>query len=331
MTRESEPVRWGILSTADIGLKKVIPGMRRSDAVDVVAIGSREADRAADAARRLGIPRSFGSYEDLLADADVEAVYIPLPNHLHHDWTIAAAEAGKHVLCEKPIALTATEANEMAVACERAGVMLMEAFMYRLHPLWVTVKGLLDEGAIGELHHVQSAFTYFNDDPDDIRNIPEAGGGALYDIGCYPINVARLVFESEPTVVQAVMARHARFGTDAMTTAILEFEGGHASMMCSTTLEPAQRVDLYGSEGRLVIEIPFNIPPDLPTRILQIAGGTPPVSPDVIVHEVPSADPYTVQAEAFSRAIRGEIELPFPASDAVANMQVIEAIIAAAG
>jgi predicted dehydrogenase len=325
------PISWGVLSTANIAVEKVIPAMKRSELSRVDAIASRSGERAAGVATVLDIPRSYGSYEELLADADVEALYIPLPNHLHPEWTIAAAEAGKHVLCEKPLAMTSAEARTMIAACEAADVHLMEAFMYRLHPLWVKAMGLIDEGVIGDVCAVRTVFSYFNDDPGDIRNMPQTGGGALYDIGCYAVSVARLVFGSEPSSVKSSIKRDERFGTDILTSAVLDFGGRHASFVCSTQMEPDQRVDIYGTEGRLVVEIPFNIPPDRPTRLLHMAGGSPPVAPDVVVHEIGTADPYTVEADAFSRAILEGSPVPVSPMDAVANLEVIEAIFADAG
>lgn len=328
MADHDAPVRWGVLSTADIAVQKVIPAMKRAVLSRLDAIASRSADRATSVAAALDIPRSYGSYEELLADSDIDAVYIPLPNHLHAEWTIAAAEAGKHVLCEKPLALTSAEARTMISASEGAGVRLMEAFMYRLHPLWLMAKAMVDDGTIGEVRAVRTVFTYYNDDPGDIRNIAEMGGGALYDIGCYAVNVARMVFGSEPSGVKSSILRDEEFGTDILTSAVLDFDGRHATFVCSTQMEPDQRVDIYGTEGRLVIEIPFNIPPDRSTRLLHIAGGSPPVAPDMVVHEVEAADPYAVEVDSFSRAVRDGTPVPLPLSDTVANLEVIEAIFA---
>lgn len=323
-----EPVSWGVLSTADIGLKKVIPAMQQSEATRVDAIASRSPDRARDAAAQLGIEKSYGSYEDLLADGAIEAVYIPLPNNLHMEWTIAAAQSGKHVLCEKPLAMTSDDARTMVDVCEKAGVLLMEAFMYRLHPMWVKAVELVRRGAIGEIRSVQTAFSYFNDDPTNIRNIPEVGGGALYDIGCYAVNAARLTFGSEPRDVKGSIRRDEKLGTDVVTSALLDFDTGHATFVCSTQMEPDQRVVIHGTGGRIVVEIPFNIPTDRPTRILVISGGDPPVAPGMEVHEIPTANAYTVQADVFSRAVRTGSPVPVLPEDAVANLQVIERIFA---
>jgi predicted dehydrogenase len=321
-------VRWGVLGCADIAVNKVIPAMKAAALCDVVAIASRSADRARATADELGIPTSHGGYQALLDDPEVEAVYIPLPNHLHAEWAVAAAGAGKHVLCEKPMAMTSVQAREMIEAADRAGVKLMEAFMYRLHPLWVEVRRLIDDGAIGELLAVQSFFSYHNDDLGDIRNQVQAGGGSLYDVGCYPVNVARMLFGSEPTDVMAAIRRDPESGTDVLTSVVLDFDGRHGTFTCSTRLEDDQRVHVQGTEGRLLVEIPYNIPNDRPTRVLAVAGGDPPVEPGVVVHQVPAADQYGVQADAFSLAIREDTSVPTPPEDAVANLEVIERIFA---
>jgi predicted dehydrogenase len=324
----SEPVRWGVLGTAHIGVEKVIPAMRPSTVSRVVAIASRSQEQAEAAASSLGIPAAHGSYQALLDDPEVEAVYIPLPNHLHPEWTMAAAAAGKHVLCEKPLAITSADAAAMVEACAAAEVKLMEAFMYRLHPLWVQVRQMMAGGLVGELVALQSFFSYRNVDAGNIRNIAEYGGGAMLDIGCYPVNLARMLFGAEPTEVRAAIRHDPDFGTDVVTSAILDFDGRHATFTCSTQIEPSQRVELVGTAGRLVVEIPYNIPPDIPTRILHIAGGDPPVSPTTVVHEVEAADQYRIQADAFSRAIRDGTPVPTAPEDAVANLRVIEQILA---
>ena len=329
-TPDVEPLRWGVLGVADIAVHKVIPAMQATPLCPVVAIASRSAGKAADAARRLGIADAHGSYESLLASDAVDAVYIPLPNHLHHEWTLAAADAGKHVLCEKPLALTSADARRMIEHCERSGVALMAAFMYRLHPLWTTLRSLVTAGRIGEPRAIQTVFSYYNDDPDDIRNQREAGGGALYDIGCYAINLARMIFGSEPATVQASVRTDERFGTDAMTSAVLDFGGRHATFVCSTQLEPAQRVEVLGTDGRIVVDIPFNIPPDRPTRLQCVAGGSPPVDPHVELVELAPTDPYAAQAIAFTEAVRRNRPMPVSPRDAIGNLEVIESILSGA-
>ena len=324
-------VRWGILSTADIGVKKVIPGMRTAANADVVAIGSRDAAKAASVAASLGIPRAHGSYEALLADPDVDAVYIPLPNHQHAEWTIKAAEAGKHILCEKPLAMTADVAQSMVDASREHGVLLMEAFMYRLHPSWTTVRELIASGRIGRLRAVDTWFSYYNDDPAYIRNIRETGGGALYDIGCYAINTSRMLFGGEPERVQARLERDPSSGVDVLTSALLAFANGVATFTVSTRTEPDQRVDIYGERGRIRVEIPFNIPPDRPSRIFVTHGGNAPVAPDTETITFDTVDQYGVEAQRFGEAILGGGAVPTPPEDAVANLRVIEQVFAAAG
>ena len=324
-------LRWGVLSTADIGRTKVIPAFQRAERCEVVAIASRDEARARQVAAELGIPTAHGSYEALLADPRVDAVYIPLPNHLHVEWTMAAAAAGKHVLCEKPLAMTAAEAERAIAAATVHGVRLMEAFMYRLHPSWQAVLELVRSGRIGQLTAVQSWFSYFNDDPTNIRNIAAVGGGALYDVGCYCVNLSRLLFGSEPTRVQASVTRDPVTGTDVVTSGLLEFGQGVSTFTCSTRAEDDQRVHVYGTEGRIEIGIPFNIPPDRPTQVFVSAGGDPPVAPNTEVLTFPPADPYTVEAERFAAAVLDDQPTPVPPEDAVANLRVIEEIFRVAG
>ena len=323
-------LRWGILSTADIARNKVIPGLRKAARCEIVAIASRDDRRAAEAAAELGIPRAHGSYEALLADPEVDAVYIPLPNHLHAEWTIAAARAGKHVLCEKPLALTAADAERMGEASRAAGVHLMEAFMYRLHPSWVAVRELVAAGRIGRLVAVDSWFSYFNDDLANIRNQADVGGGALFDIGCYCINLSRMLFGGEPRDVQAWLRRDEDAGVDVVTSALLAFDDGVATFTCSTRAEPDQRVHIHGTTGRITVPIPFNIPPDRPTEIWLTAGGDPPVAPSTEVLRFETADPYMVEGERFAAAVLDGLPTPTPVEDAVANLRVIERILAAA-
>jgi len=323
-------LRFGVLSTADIAVRKVIPGMLKADRCAVEAIASRDSGRAGQVAEALGIPKAYGSYTELLADPEIDAVYIPLPNHLHMEWTIEAARAGKHVLCEKPLALTSEHAQRMVDVCAEEGVRLMEAFMYRLHPSWAAVRELVASGRIGRLMAVQSWFSYFNDDATNIRNIPEFGGGALFDIGCYNVNLSRMLFEAEPTRVEAALVRDATTGVDVLTSGLLEFPGGIATFTCSTRAEDDQRVDIYGQRGRISLGIAFNIPPDRTTQVLVTAGGDPPVAPDTEILTFDTADPYAVEAERFAAAILDELPTPVPPEDAVANLRVIERIFEAA-
>ena len=326
----NDELRWGILSTADIGRKKVVPAMQRAARTRIVAVASREPDKAREYAAELSIEKVHDSYEALLADPDIDAVYIPLPNHLHPEWATAAARAKKHVLCEKPLALTAAQAALMVAVAEQEGVILAEAFMYRLHPSWQKVRELIGAGRIGRLSAVQSWFGYYNDDPSNIRNIVEAGGGALYDVGCYCVNLSRMLFDGEPHRVVGSVVRDPELGVDVLTSGMLEFDQGTATFMCSTRTEPDQRVHIYGTTGRISIGIPFNIPGDRPAEIYVTSGGNPPLAPTTETISFPSADPYTVQAECFAAAVLDGTPLPFPASDAVANMRVIDLLFESA-
>ena len=321
-------VRWGILSTADIGMAQVTPAIQAASNCDVVAIASRDGQRAGAAASQLGIPDSYGSYEELLAAQGLDAVYIPLPNDMHAEWVFKAAAAGKHILCEKPLAMSQREAFEMVAACESAGVKLQEAFMYRHHPSWIEAVRLVRSGAIGDLQAVQSWFSYSNDDPANIRNRMENGGGAIMDIGCYNINLSRLLFDAEPINVASVVHRDPVMGIDTLTSAVLEFPGGRqSSFTCSIRSEEYQRVHIFGADGRIDIEIPFNIPPDRETRIYLSSGGNPPVEPATETIVFPAVDQYTIQAELFANAILRDGEVAVDPSDAVANMAVIEEIL----
>lgn len=316
-------VRWGILSTADIGMKKVTPAIQAASNSEVLAIASRDSTMARMAADELGIERAYGTYEDLLGDDDLDAVYIPLPNDMHAEWTAKAAGAGKHILCEKPLAMSADQASEMVTACSEAGVLLQEAFMYRHHPTWVETLRLVRSGAIGSVQAISSAFSYFNDDPSNIRNRLGNGGGAVMDIGCYTINLSRLVFGGEPTEVRSVVRRDPVMGVDTTTSAVLKFpDGGQSSFTCSTRAESYQRVFIHGTDGRIEIEIPFNIPPDAETHIfITSEGATSTVT-------FPPVDQYTIQAELFASAILTGLPAPVAPVDAVANMRVIESVLA---
>lgn len=321
-------IRWGVLSTASIGVRKVLPAMMQGQFSEVVAIASRDSIKARETAAELGIAKAYGSYEELIADPDVDAIYNPLPNQLHAPWTIKAAEAGKHVLCEKPISLTVAEAESLLKVRERTKVKIGEAFMIRSHPQWLRAKALIDSGCIGPLRCVMASFSYFNVDPKNIRNHVESGGGALYDIGCYCIQSARYGFGAEPTRVVGCIDRDPAMGTDRLTSAMLEFEGGQAIFNCSTQLVPYQRVQFFGTKGRIEIEIPFNAPKDRPTRIF-IDGGDL-FGTDRVTEEFPVCDQYTLQGDQFSKAILEAGEVPVSLEEAIRNMKVIEAIFRSA-
>jgi len=318
-------VRWGVLSTANIGLKKVLPAMQAGDYCEIAAIASRDEAAAREAAAGLGIPQAYGSYEALLADPGITAIYNPLPNHLHVPWTIRALKAGKHVLCEKPIALTAAEAQELVDAAARyPHLKVMEAFMYRFHPQWQRTKAIVDAGGVGELKTINSFFSYYNDDASNIRNRADIGGGGLMDIGCYNISLSRCIFGTEPTRVLGIIERDPAFGTDRFASGILDFGRGTATFTCSTQLAPHQRANIYGVTGRVEVEIPVNAPPDAPTRIWhQHDGTTEELTFDAV-------DQYTIQGDLFSKAILDDTPVPTPLTDAVANMRVLEGVVTSA-
>jgi predicted dehydrogenase len=318
-------LRWGVLGTARIATKKVIPAMQRGAWSTVDAIASRDAGRAEAAARELGIPKYFGSYEGLLADPDLDAVYIPLPNHMHVEWTSRAAAAGKHVLCEKPIALTAADAGHLLAVRDRAGVLIQEAVMVRTHPQWLHARDLARSGRIGEVRSIVGYFSFFNDDPANIRNIKSYGGGGILDIGCYLVNTARMIFEGEPRRVCALAEENPATGVDWMASMILDFDGRHAAGTCSTQLAHGQRITIAGTIGRIEIEIPFNAPPDRPCRIF-VEDAPPGAVPDRLTIEFETCDQYTIQGDLFSRAVLDRTSAPYPLEDSLANMRVIDAL-----
>jgi predicted dehydrogenase len=318
-------VRWGVLGVAGIAVKKVIPAMQRSEYTEVTAIASRDLAKAQAAAGPLGIAKAYGSYEELLADPEIEAVYNPLPNHLHVPWSIKAAEAGKHVLCEKPIGLSVAEARELMAARDRLGVKIGEAFMVHSHPQWLRAREIVRSGEIGELRTMLGAFSYFNRDPKNIRNNPEIGGGGLMDIGCYPITMSRFIYGTEPLRATGVMELDPEMGTDRLTSAILHFASGQSVFTCSTQAVPYQTFQILGTKGRIELEIPFNAPPDRPTRLF-VDTGADLFGGGKRMEEFAVCDQYTIQGDLFSRAIREGGEVPTPLEDSIANMQVIEAV-----
>ncbi len=318
-------VRWGILSPAKIGTKTVIPAMQQGAHCAITAIASRDLARAQAAAAELGIEKAYGSYEELLADPAIDAIYNPLPNHLHVPWSIKALHAGKHVLCEKPIGMNAAEAQELVdVARKHPHLKVMEAFMYRHHPQWQRARQLVADGQIGQLRTIHTTFAYYLDDGQNIRNIAEAGGGGLMDIGCYAISVPRFIFGAEPLRVCGIMEYDGRFNTDRLTSALLDFGTGTATFTCSTQLTPFQRVNIFGTEGQIEIEIPFNAPTDRPCRIWHQRGN----QIEEMVFDI--CNQYTIQGDLFSLAILNNTDVFAPLEDAVANMRVIDAVLQSA-
>lgn len=323
-------VQWGVIGAASIATRKMIPGIQRSERGEVAAIASRALTKAQAASAALQIPRAYGSYEELLADPAIEAVYIPLPNHLHVPWSIRAMEAGKHVLCEKPLARNAAEARKLLAVRDWCGVEIGEAFMVRTHPQWLCVKELLVSGRIGDLRAVHGIFGYFNRNPENVRNRKEWGGGGLLDIGCYLIFISRWMFGSEPLRVTALLENDPEFGVDRFTSGLLRFPAGHALFTCSTQALYHQRMHFFGTKGRIEVEVPFNSPVDRPSRIIVddcrdlFGSGSEGI-------EVPACDQYAIQSDAFARAIRDGGEVPVPVEDAVRNLEVLDAMFRSNG
>jgi predicted dehydrogenase len=326
MTRK---LRWGILGVAGIAVRKVIPAMQRCELCEITTIASRDANKAAEAANKLGIASYYGSYEALLDDPDIDVIYNPLPNHLHVPWSIRALEAGKHVLCEKPLGRSTGEVRQLIEARDRSGRQAGEAFMVRTHPQWLRVKEIIDSGEIGPLRSVVAWFSYNNRDPQNVRNIAGYGGGGLMDIGCYPIFIARFLFGEEPRRVTGAMELDPQFGTDRLSSAVLEFPSGHCAFTCSTQMAYAQRVIAIGEKARIEIEIPFNAPPDRGCRIF-IDSGADLFGGSRREEVLPICDQYTVQGDEFSRAVLGQRPVPVPLEDSLLTMAVIEAIRIAA-
>jgi len=325
----AEKLRWGCLGAAQFALTKFLPAIPACQYAELAAIASRDSAKAHKAAKKLGIPKAYGSYEELLADPEIDVVYNPLPNHLHLEWTVRAAAAGKHVLCEKPIGLSVAEVDEMIAARDRHKVKIGEAFMVHTHPQWVRARELVRQGALGELRAVTGFFSYYNRDPKNIRNIPEAGGGGLYDIGCYTIHLSRFLFGEEPVRVAAVIECDPEFGTDRLTSAVLEYPSGQCIWTVSTQLVPYQRMQAFGTKARLEVQIPFNAPKDRPARIFIDEGGDL-TGATIRTEEFPVCDQYTIEVDAFSKAVLEDREVPVPLEDARANMAVIEAVFRAA-
>lgn len=322
---ELAPVRWGVLGASRFALRLSLPGMKKGPLTELAALASRDLAKARAAADSLGIAKAYGSYEQLLADPEIEAIYNPLPNHLHVPLTAAAARAGKHVLCEKPIALSAKEAETLLLVQQQTGKLISEAFMVRSHPQWHQAKAWVESGRLGRVVSIQCAFCYFNRDASNIRNNKDFGGGALYDIGCYAVNTARYLLGKEPKRAFALCEHDPDFAVDRSTSGILDFDGVHLSFTCSTQAASYQRLQVFGSRGRLEFEIPFNPPPDRACRVLLDDGDTSPRW-----HSFPATDQYHLQSEDFSRAIRTGGSVENSIELAVGNMRVLDALFRSA-
>jgi predicted dehydrogenase len=322
-------LRWGVLSTAKIGTVKVLPAMQRGEWTTVAAIASRDLARAQSAAAALGVPVAYGSYGALLDDPSIDAIYNPLPNHLHVEWTIRAVEAGKHVLCEKPIGLSAADVQRLIAARDRTGRRIQEAFMVVTHPQWLRARDLVQSGRLGALRTIIGGFSYMNADATNIRNVAAYGGGALFDIGCYFVTTSRFMFGGEPRRVIASIERDPTFHVDRRTSIVLEYDAGTFVGTCGTQITPYQRIEILGSDARLEIEIPFNAPPDRPCRLFFDARGALDGS-SIETIEIPTCDQYTIQGDLFSRAILDGTTEPYPLEESRANLRVIDALFRSA-
>ncbi len=323
-------LNWGVLSTAKIGYKQVIPAMQRSEFVNVAAVASRDLNRAQKMANDLAIPQAYGSYEELFADPNIDAIYNPLPNHLHVDLTIQAMRAGKHVLCEKPIALNAAQAEQLIAVSKETGKRVEEAFMVCSNPQWLRTAQLVDQGEIGRLCALQGSFSYFNNDANNIRNQADIGGGGVYDIGCYLVTVSRMITHQEPKRLAACIEHDPQMNTDRLASVIMELpDGVQMTWLCSTQMVPYQRVNIFGTTGRIEVEIPFNAPNDKPNRIF-IDDGSVLGNEGARIEEFAVADQYQIQGELFSKAILEDKPLCVSLESSIANMRVIDAIFKAA-
>jgi predicted dehydrogenase len=323
-----QPVKWGIIGVARIGMEKVIPAMQQAPGIEIVGIASRDAERAEAARQELGIAKAYGSYEALLADPEIEAVYNPLPNHLHVPWTKKALEAGKHVLCEKPLGMNAHEAATLIEARDKSGKLLQEAFMVKCHPQWLKAKALIEAGRIGEARAASGIFCYHNDDPANVRNQADIGGGGIMDIGCYMTLMSRWMLGAEPERVVALIDRDPNFHTDRLASALFDFgDGRQAAWTTSTQLAPAQRFTVLGTKGRITVEIPCNAPPDRPCRIT-VDDGRDLFAGGEEVIEIPTCNQYGLQGTMFSKAVRGQGQLAMTMEDSIANMKVLDALFA---
>jgi len=324
-TAKASKIRWGVLGVAKIAIEKIIPAITRGETGTVVAIASRSLDKARAAAARFGIARAYGSYEELLADPEVDSIYNPLPNHLHVPWSVRALAAGKHVLCEKPVALDAEQAADLVAARERTGRLVMEAVMVRTHPRWLGAREIVRSGRLGELRALLGSFSYFNESPENVRHQPEMGGGGLLDIGFYPVTMSRFIYEAEPRRVMGLLQIDPRFGVDRLASAILEFAIGHAVFTCSTQASPYQSLDILGTHGRIAVDLPWSMPHERPSRLLvEDRDGAGQHSPEEVWF--PACDQWGVQCDRFCEAIARGGPAPVPVEDAVANMRVLDAI-----
>ena len=318
-------IKFGILSTANIAMTQVIPAMLKTKYCQVMGIASRSSKKAENAAKQFQLPKYYCSYQSLLDDMEIDAVYIPLPNHLHVEWAIKALRAGKHVLVEKPIALSSSEANRLKDESKKhPKLKIMEAFMYKHHPQWIKTKKMIDNGDIGILKVIQSSFSFFDNKPESIVNNKALGGGSLMDIGCYPISVARFLFDAEPIKILANIDYHPQFKVDSIASGILEFKEGYSTFFSSIHLAYNQQVKIFGTTGIIEFDVPFNPSNTVPSKIFYTKNEQ---KPETIEFEI--CDQYTLQADAFASAIMKDKDVSTSLEDAVNNMVVIERMLEA--
>jgi predicted dehydrogenase len=329
MAASATKVRWGVLGVASIAMRRAIPAMQQGEWCTIEAIASRDRRKAEDAAGKLGIAKAYGSYDELLEDSEIEAVYNPLPNNLHVQWSIRAMERGKHVLCEKPVGMNAGEVKKLIAARDRKGGKIGEAFMVRTHPRWLRTRELIAEGRIGILRSIDSHFSYFNRDPKNVRNIPEYGGGALLDIGCYAVTLSRFAYGQEPLRVMGFIERDPELGIDRLTSAIMEFPTGRSVFTCSTQTSYYQATQFHGTDGHIEIVKGINPSNEEPSRIM-IYEGRDRHADDAIAEMIAPCNQFTIQGDLFSKAIRQGGEVPVPLEDSLRNMAAIDAIFRSA-
>jgi predicted dehydrogenase len=310
----------GILGTSNHYLKRIVLPLQNTEFCESYAIGSRNIENSESMAQEFNIPMWYGSYQAVLDDPDVDMVYIPLPNHMHKEWVEKCIEAGKPVLCEKPLGMDTGEAQEMTTKAQEAGIPLMEGFMYMFHPMWKHARDIIKTKQIGDVQFIHTAFSYNNPSPTNIRNIPEYGGGALMDIGCYAISVPRFIIGDEPKQVMSLQSTHPVFGTDMHSTAIMDFGGPRATFTVSTAAQAFQKVDIVAAGGSITIHIPFNTYVDVPAQMTVTDGiGTRTI-------EFPASNPYGLMFDAFADAVINNKPLPVSPLDAINNIKVIDAV-----
>lgn len=317
-------MKFGVLGVSGHFLKRIVFPLMESETVEIYAIASRNIKRAQETAEKYGIPKFYGSYEELLDDPEIDAIFNPLPNHMHKEWIFKSADAKKHMLCEKPLTLDTEETNEVIEYIKDSGIKLMEAFMIRFHPKWQKAKALIDNGYIGKVRHIQTVFSYNNQDPSNIRNIKEVGGGALLDIGCYAINTARYILGKAPKRVISMIDEHPEFGTDMTTSAILDYGDAVSLFTVSTSAFPQQQVKIFGTEGTLTVTIPFNDISEVPGKLLFENNSA---SMEI---EVEPVNQYRLMFEAYAKSIVDDTEVPLPLSDSLLNMKTIDAVFKSA-